>query len=166
MQLALHAITLAFLVVVGTCAALIPIMLYILQLQHFHWAWYHAALFGAIIASTDAVAIVAVLKKCKAPDHVPGDPCCNQYHTLGCHCVKMEALLDTLLVHSHAGGGPRKLRIIMEGEALLNDASSFTLFTIFFEFVREAASGHPPHQSAGSIVGKIIGKLCWLAFGG
>ena len=32
------------------------------QMQSAGWKWYDAALFGSMIASTDAVAIVAVLK--------------------------------------------------------------------------------------------------------
>ena len=62
-QVALNVITLAFLVVAGTCAVLIPVMLYVFWLKPQGWQWYDAALFGSMIASTDAVAIVAVLKK-------------------------------------------------------------------------------------------------------
>ena len=60
-------VTLAFLVVASTCAVLIPVMLYIFWLKPSGWQWYDAALFGSIIASTDAVAIVAVLKKSARP---------------------------------------------------------------------------------------------------
>jgi len=62
-QVVLNVVTLAFLVVMGTCAVLIPVMLYVFWLKPRGWAWYDAALFGSMIASTDAVAIVAVLKK-------------------------------------------------------------------------------------------------------
>ena len=54
---------------------------------------------------------------------------------------------------------------MLEGESLLNDASSITLFTIFVEFVIEAAEGHPNTSSAGSIIGTIIKKMVWLAVG-
>lgn len=64
-----------------------------------------------------------------------------------------------------AGGGPERLRIILEGESLLNDASSITLFTIFIEFVIEAAEGHPNTSSAGHIVGTIVRRMIWLAVG-
>ena len=64
-----------------------------------------------------------------------------------------------------AGGGPERLRIVLEGESLLNDASSITLFTIFIEFVIEAAEGRPSHKSAGGIIGTIIKKMLWLAVG-
>jgi hypothetical protein len=66
-QVALNVVTLAFLVVASTCAMLIPVMLYIFWLKPSGWQWYDAALFGSIIASTDAVAIVAVLKKSARP---------------------------------------------------------------------------------------------------
>jgi hypothetical protein len=67
LQVALNVVTLAFLVVASTCAVLIPVMLYIFWLKPSGWQWYDAALFGSIIASTDAVAIVAVLKKSARP---------------------------------------------------------------------------------------------------
>lgn len=54
--------TLAFLVVGATCVAMIPIMLYILDLRKYGWEWIHACMFGAMIASTDAVAIVSIMK--------------------------------------------------------------------------------------------------------
>jgi hypothetical protein len=38
------------------------LVLHVLQMQANGWKWYDAALFGSMIASTDAVAIVAVLK--------------------------------------------------------------------------------------------------------
>lgn len=75
-QVALNVITLAFLVVAGTCAVLIPVMLYVFWLKPQGWQWYDAALFGSMIASTDAVAIVAVLKK-SAP-LAPSAPECLQ----------------------------------------------------------------------------------------
>lgn len=37
------------------------------------------------------------------------------------------------------GGGPKRLRILLEGESLLNDASGLTLFEIFFHMVGSAA---------------------------
>ncbi len=64
-----------------------------------------------------------------------------------------------------AGGGPERLRIVLEGESLLNDASSITLFTIFIEFVIQAAEGRPSHKSAGGIIGTIVKKMLWLAVG-
>lgn len=62
-------------------------------------------------------------------------------------------------------GGPEHLRIILEGESLLNDASSFTLFTIFIEFVIQATEPEGVHATAGAIIWKIIWKMAWLATG-
>jgi NhaP-type Na+/H+ or K+/H+ antiporter len=53
----------AFLLVAASTVALIPIMLFALNLQAQNWQWQHAALFSAMIASTDAVAVSAILKK-------------------------------------------------------------------------------------------------------
>lgn len=55
-------LTLAFLVVIGSCGILIPIMLYVLDLRSDGWTWQYVALFGSMCASTDAVAIVATMK--------------------------------------------------------------------------------------------------------
>jgi hypothetical protein len=35
------------------------------------------------------------------------------------------------------GGGPKRLRVMLEGESLLNDASGLTLFEVFFHLVSE-----------------------------
>jgi NhaP-type Na+/H+ or K+/H+ antiporter len=54
--------TLAFLVVGLTCLCMVPMMLHILDLRKYGWNWIHACMFGAMIASTDAVAIVSIMK--------------------------------------------------------------------------------------------------------
>ena len=56
----IQIVVLAFVVVGGTCGLLIPVILYIFQLHS--WSWPYAALLGSMLASTDAVAIVAVMK--------------------------------------------------------------------------------------------------------
>jgi len=60
-------LTLAFLVVIGSCGLLIPIMLYVLDLRSEGWTWQYCALFGSMIASTDAVAIVSTMKASERP---------------------------------------------------------------------------------------------------
>ena len=55
-------LTLAFLVVGGSCGLLIPVMLYVLDLRSEGWTWQYCALFGSMVASTDAVAIVSTMK--------------------------------------------------------------------------------------------------------
>ena len=213
--------TLAFLVVLGTCALLIPVMLYVFWLKPSGWQWYDAALFGSMIASTDAVAIVAVLKKsahmpfvdelirvlggchrCAAccvpfpgsaaagcsseqpvpiffvtqrvgcafagggPEQLAAHPAGGRICWITCgHHVMRHSLRQVLVVWLNLGGGPERLRILLEGESLLNDASSITLFTIFIDFVIAAAEGHPETSGAGHIIGTIIKKMVWLAVG-
>ena len=54
----------------------------------------------------------------------------------------------------------------MEGEALLNDASSLTLFIIFLEYVQQLAeSGHHESVSGAAIFGNIVKKTVWLGVG-
>jgi NhaP-type Na+/H+ or K+/H+ antiporter len=60
-------LTLAFLVVGGSCGLLIPIMLYVLDLRSEGWTWQYCALFGSMVASTDAVAIVSTMKASTSP---------------------------------------------------------------------------------------------------
>jgi NhaP-type Na+/H+ or K+/H+ antiporter len=55
-------VILAFLVVGASCALMVPIMLYMFDLKKYGWTWIHACMFGAIVASTDAVAIVSIMK--------------------------------------------------------------------------------------------------------
>lgn len=40
-----------------------------------------------------------------------------------------------------------------------------TLFTIFIEFVIDAAEGRPNNSSAGHIIGEIVKQMLWLAVG-
>ena len=67
-------------------------------------------------------------------------------------------------VWTYAGGGPKRLRVLLEGESLLNDASSFTLFTIFLEAVVQQEAGHLS-GNGWSIFGQVIGNMCKLAAG-
>ena len=63
MQMLVHVISFAFLVVIASTAMFVPILLYVFDLKKLGWTWEHAALFSAMIASTDAVAVSAILKK-------------------------------------------------------------------------------------------------------
>lgn len=65
-QVAAPVIILAFLVVAGTCAIMIPVMLWVFQLYDKGWNWQYAALFGSMLGATDAVAIIATMKSSKA----------------------------------------------------------------------------------------------------
>ncbi len=55
------------------------------------------------------------------------------------------------------------LRLLLEGESLLNDASSITLFTIFLSEVMEYREGH--HANGGQVLGNILSKMLLLAVG-
>jgi NhaP-type Na+/H+ or K+/H+ antiporter len=133
----LQVLTAAFLVVGFTTAAMIPLLLYVLRLADRGWGWQHVALLGSMLASTDAVAIINVMKE---------------------------------------RGGPRRLRVLLEGESLLNDASSFTLFSIFLSYVLGAhggggsgSGGNKTNNGAPvgwSVLGDVLGDMLKLAFGG
>ncbi|KAI8472713.1 MAG: Sodium/hydrogen exchanger family-domain-containing protein [Monoraphidium minutum] len=117
-----QVVTMAFLVVGAGCALMVPIMLYLLRLKDSGWNWLHACMFGAIVASTDAVAIVSIMK---------------------------------------TSGGPKRLRIILEGESLLNDASGLTLFEVFFHQVMIYASNP---DEAKEPVAKVVGHVIFMVF--
>lgn len=69
-------ISLAFLIVIASTAIYTPLLLYLFDLRQVGWRWEHGALFSAMISSTDAVAVAAILKKGEAFWHaaIPGDP--------------------------------------------------------------------------------------------
>jgi NhaP-type Na+/H+ or K+/H+ antiporter len=68
LQVAAQAVTFAVLAVVGMAVIMTPLMLYAFDLEASGWHWSHAALFTCMIASTDAVAVTAVLKKANGPE--------------------------------------------------------------------------------------------------
>ena len=55
------------------------------------------------------------------------------------------------------------LRLLLEGESLLNDASSITLFTIFLSEVSGYRVGH--RANGGQVLGNILSKMLLLAVG-
>lgn len=62
LQMAAHCLIFASLNVLVSTVAFIPLMLYGLDLAAAGWRPIDAALFGAILGSTDAVAVTAILK--------------------------------------------------------------------------------------------------------
>ena len=56
-------ISLAFFIVIASTAIYTPILLYVFDLRKVGWLWEHGALLSAMITSTDAVAVSAILKK-------------------------------------------------------------------------------------------------------
>jgi hypothetical protein len=62
MQVVLNILFMAFFMVAASALILIPFMLYGLDLRSSGWTAGHVAMFGAIIASTDAASVSAVLR--------------------------------------------------------------------------------------------------------
>lgn len=54
--------------------------------------------------------------------------------------------------------------MLLEGESLLNDASSITLFTIFLHKV-EQVTYNIDTQSGWAVFGEILKQTVWLAVG-
>lgn len=57
----LQVLTFAFLVVIASTVLMVPVLLYVFRLTDLGWHWQHAALFSSMVASTDAVAVSAIL---------------------------------------------------------------------------------------------------------
>ena len=67
---------------------------------------------------------------------------------------------------ARAGGGPERLVVLMEGEALLNDASAITLFEVFMHIIEEHINPFDPYPSVWSILPTIITQtLKWVVEG-
>lgn len=90
-------ISLAFLIVIASTAIYTPLLLYLFDLRKVGWLWEHGALFSAMISSTDAVAVAAILKKGGRRMHVRKleGPCMIGIITTACNC-----LLLILVMHS------------------------------------------------------------------
>ncbi|MEW5312414.1 MAG: hypothetical protein WDW38_004051 [Sanguina aurantia] len=116
----------AFVMVVASALLLIPLMLYGLDLQSRGWTAAHVALFGAMIASTDAASVSAALR---------------------------------------SGGGPEILSVLLEGESLLNDASSLTLFEIFSKIVANSENVSLSHELSNITVDILYASVTALGIG-
>lgn len=62
-----HSIMMAVVMVILTAIILTPIILFVLGFQSQGWSWVYGAIFAAIIAPTDAIAVSSVLKKAHGP---------------------------------------------------------------------------------------------------
>lgn len=93
-----NRVTIIALAVPGVVAAIALTTLILANLLAFvpSFAWQHALVFGALIAATDPIAVVATFRKL---------------------------------------GAPNRLRIIMEGESLINDGTGIVFFTLSLSLV-------------------------------
>ena len=122
-KVAKHSVTYAFLVVLGTTAIVTPVMLFALNSDQ--WTWQHGALFVSTLASTDALAVSAIIKGVSGPEH---------------------------------------LTSLMEGESLLNDATSLVLFTVFLEATKQVNQG--VQESWIQLLPSMSKDIARLALGG
>jgi NhaP-type Na+/H+ or K+/H+ antiporter len=65
-----HALFMAFVMVVLSAIALTPFILFVLGFQNRGWSWVHGALLAAIISPTDALAVASILAKANGPERV------------------------------------------------------------------------------------------------
>lgn len=66
----IHAVLLAFVMVLISAILLTPIILFVMGFQNRGWTWVHGALFSAIIAPTDALAVAAILSQSGGPERL------------------------------------------------------------------------------------------------
>ena len=62
-----HSIMLAVVMVILTTIILTPLILFVLGFNNSGWTWVYGAIFAAIIAPTDALAVSSMLKKANGP---------------------------------------------------------------------------------------------------
>jgi hypothetical protein len=84
-QVLIHVISFAFLIVMASTAIFTPVLLYVFGLKELGWEWQHGALFSAMIASTDAVAVSAILKKGAVLQCFDGSATCVPTQSMGVH---------------------------------------------------------------------------------
>lgn len=108
-----------------TAAVMIPVSIHFTQIDTITWPL--GILFGAAVAATDPVAVVALFKKL---------------------------------------GVPRRLRILLESESLLNDGTSIVVFILALHFlqgelgtVRETLIDFCKIVGLGLLVGSVVGVL-------
>lgn len=63
----IHSVMLACVMVILTAIILTPLILFVLRFQYNGWSWVHGALFAAIIAPTDSLAVSSILKRANGP---------------------------------------------------------------------------------------------------
>lgn len=65
-----------------------------------------------------------------------------------------------------AGGGPETIVVLMEGEALFNDASSIVLFEFFFDMLKkQTAEGRSSDNTLWEQIMEVAVDISWLTVG-
>lgn len=57
------------------------------------------------------------------------------------------------------------MRVVLEGESLLNDATSITLFLVFLKEVQGLQSQANPPSVGAKEFGEIVRSIIWLSVG-
>ena len=57
------------------------------------------------------------------------------------------------------------MQVVLEGESLLNDATSITLFLVFLKEVQDLQSQTDPPRVGAHEFGVIVGNIIWLSVG-
>ncbi len=57
------------------------------------------------------------------------------------------------------------MQVVLEGESLLNDATSITLFLVFLKEVQDLQSQTNPPKVGAHEFGVIVGNIIWLSVG-
>ena len=127
--------------------------------QDLGWRWQHAALFSSMVASTDAVAVSAILHSGAGLMRAMLLQSTRRSWSFDAPNVSMASRITTLtavVVLNTAGVGP-ELMAVLEGESLFNDASSITLFE-----VQSADASQPCCSCAGPaavLTRVVVGRL-------
>ena len=97
-QMLVPVISLAFLIVIASTAIYTPLLLYLFDLRKVGWLWEHGALFSAMISSTDAVAVAAILKKGGGRKHVRKleGACIIGIITTACNCLLLKFIMHSM----------------------------------------------------------------------
>ena len=141
LQLWPHILILAYGMVLLSAAVLTPFILFVLGFSSRGWNWIQGAVLAAMLAPTDAVAgarprggrqrgaararleVASVIRASllRTPAAIVAVP-----SPLPRRLAPRRRAVTAIL---KAGGGPEAMVVLMEGEALLNDASAVTLYT-------------------------------------
>lgn len=163
MQIMLHILCFSFLVVLLSSALITPLLLYVLRLGAYGWNWQHCALFSAVLASTDALAISSLLKKAGGPESLvtlmEGEsllndasgrqpaPCKNS--TSECTSCLQTTIYSLAFIF-----------------ALACCLAGIVLFELFLELVREIAEqGSAAQGSPASVIPTLAADIARLAAG-